>query len=65
MVETVLSMLTVVFHLKHLSHRAWTCLRARLVWTMAAYNTLIGWYTSKPDQHGRMHLSIAEFSLQE
>ncbi len=62
-VETVLSMLMVVFHLKHLSHRASTCLRARLAWTVAAYNILIGWHTPKPDQHGRMHLSIAEFSL--
>ncbi len=62
-VETVLSMLTVVFHLNHLSHRASTCLRARLAWTMAAYNILIGWHTPKTDQHTRMHLSIAAFSL--
>ena len=62
-VETVLSMLTVVCHFKHLSHRVWPCLRARLAWTMAAYNVLVGWHGLRPDEHGRLHLSIAEFSL--
>jgi hypothetical protein len=61
-VEAVLSMLTVVCHLEHLSHRAWPCLRARLAWAIAACNILIGWHTPKPDQRGRLHPSIAEFS---
>ena len=62
-IETVLSMLTVVCHFKHLSHRVWECLRARLAWTMAAYNLLIQWHGLRPDAHGKLHLSIAEFSL--
>lgn len=62
-VETVLSMLTVVCHFKRVSHRVWTCLRARLAWTMAAYNLLVSWHGLKPDEHGRLHLSIADFSL--
>ncbi len=62
-VETVLSMLTVVCHLKRLSHRVWTCLRAHLGWTMAAYNLLVSWHGLRPDGHGRLHLSITDFSL--
>ena len=62
-VETVLSMLTVVCHFKRVSHRVWKCLRAHLGWMMAAYNVLVGWYGLKPDEHGRIRLSIAEFSL--
>lgn len=62
-VETVLSMLTTVCHLKKLSHRTWTHLRARLAWTMAVFNLLVQWYGLKPDADGKLHLSIAEFSL--
>ena len=62
-IETVLSMLTVVCHIKHSRHRVWSSFRARLGWTMAAYNILVSWYGLHPDEHGRIHLSIAEFSL--
>ena len=63
LVETVLSMLTVVCHLKRSRHRNWSCLEARLAWTMAAYNLLVQWHGLNPDENGRLHLSIAEFSL--
>ncbi len=62
-VETVLSMLTVVCHFKRVGHRVWEYFQARLAWTMAAYNLLVQWHGLQPDEHGRLHLSIAEFSL--
>ncbi len=62
-VETVLSMLTVVWHFKKVTHRAWDYLRARLAFTMAAFNLLVQWDGLKPDDNGRVHLSIAKFSL--
>ncbi|MCA1705360.1 MAG: transposase [Actinobacteria bacterium] len=62
-VETVLSMLTVVSHLKKVGHRAWPYFHARLAYTMAAFNVLAQWNGLKPDEHGFVHLSIAEFSL--
>lgn len=62
-VETVLSMLTVVCHFKKVAHRVWTYFRARLAFTLATFNLLVQWYGLKPDENGRIHLSIAEFSL--
>lgn len=62
-VETVLSMLTVVSHFKRVGHRAWRHFCARLAYTMAAFNVLAQWHGMKPDKHGFVHLSIAEFSL--
>jgi hypothetical protein len=62
-VETVLSMLTVVCHLKKVAHRVWSYLQARLAYTMALFNVLAQWHGLQPDQHGRVHLSIVEFSL--
>ncbi len=63
MVETVLSMLTLVCHLKKVMHRVWGYFRARLGFTMAAFNSLAQWDGLKPDENGFVHLSIAEFSL--
>ena len=63
MVETVLSMLTLVWHFKKVMHRVWDYFRARLGFTMAAFNLLVQWGGLKPDAHGFVHLSIAEFSL--
>ena len=62
LVETVLSMLTTVFHSKKVGHRVWAYFRARLAWTMAAFNLLAGW-TMEIDEHEMVRLSIAEFSL--
>jgi hypothetical protein len=62
-VETVLSMLTRVCHFKHLAHRVWASFQARLAFTMAAFNILAQWNDLTPDEHGFVHLSIAEFSL--
>jgi hypothetical protein len=63
MVETVLSMLHTVCHIKHMAHRVWTYLQARLAFCVAAFNILVQWHGLAPDEFGRIHLSIAEFSL--
>jgi hypothetical protein len=63
MVETVLSMLTLVSHFKKVGHRVWRYFRARLAYTLAAFNLLVQWHGLQPDEQGRVHLSIAEFSL--
>lgn len=62
-VETVLSMLTLVCHSKRMMHRTWDYLRARLAFTMAAFNLLALWHGLRTDHKGVVHLSIAEFSL--
>lgn len=62
-VETVLSMLTTVCHFKRISHRVWDYFHARLGFTMAAFNLLVQLHGLEPDEKGRIHLSIAEFSL--
>ena len=62
-IETLLSMLTVVCHLKHLSHRVWAYFETRLAFTVALFNILVSWYGLQPDDDGLVHLSIAEFSL--
>lgn len=61
--ETVLSMLTVVCHTKQMHHRVWAAFRAHLSWLMALVNLLVQWHGLTPDADGRLHLSIAEFSL--
>jgi hypothetical protein len=62
LVETVLSMMTTVFHSKKVGHRVWAYFRARIAWTMVAFN-LLAWGGMEVDEHDRVRLSIAEFSL--
>lgn len=62
-VETVLSMLTVVCHTKHMCHRVWAAFRAHLGWLLAVFNVLAQWHGLTPDDEGRIRLSIAAFSL--
>jgi len=63
LVETVLSMLTQVWHLKKVAHRVWDYFRARLAFTMAAFNLVVRWRGLKPDDQGFVHLSIADVTL--
>jgi hypothetical protein len=63
LVETVLSMLTVVCHFQKVMHRVWTYFHARLAFTMAAFNVLVQWHGLQPNASGFVPLSIAEFSL--
>ena len=63
LVETVLSMLTLVCHLKQVMHRGWAYFQARLAFTMAAFNVLVQWHGFQPYASGFVPLSIAGFSL--
>src|SRR5467141_2872350 len=63
LVETVLSMLTLVCHLKKVMHRGWAYFQARLAFTMAAFNVLVQWHGFQPYASGFVPLSMAEFSL--
>jgi len=62
LVETVLSRLTTVFHSKKVGHRVWVYFRARVAWTMAAFNLLARWGLEIDDED-MVRLSIAQFSL--
>ena len=63
LVETVLSMLTGVCHLKKVLHRTWAAFQLRLAFTLAAFNLLVQWHGLRPDATGLIRLSLAEFSL--
>ena len=63
LVETGLSMLTLVCHGKKVMHRGWAYFQARLAFTMAAFNVLVQWHGFQPHASGFVPLSIAEFSL--
>jgi hypothetical protein len=63
LVETVLSMLTVVCHFKKVMPRVWASFQARLALTMAAFNVLVQWHGFQPYTSGFVPLSMAEFSL--
>ena len=63
LVETVLSMLTLVCHCTKVMHRVWTSFYTRLAFTMAAFNVLVQWYGLQPTASGFVPLSIAEFSV--
>ncbi len=63
LVETVLSMLTLVSHCKKVMHRVWTYFQARLAFTTAAFNVLVQWHGLQPNMYGFVPLSIAELGL--
>ena len=63
LVETVLSMRTLVCHCNKVMHRVWAYLQARLAFTIAAFNVLVQWHGFPPTASGFVPLSIAECSL--
>lgn len=63
LIETVLSMLTLVNHFKKVMHRGWEYFQARLAFTVVMFNVLVQWHGLQPDEYGFVSLSIAEFSL--
>ena len=63
LVETVLSMLTLVCQFKKVMHRAWAYFKSRVGFTMALFNILVQWYGLPVGEDGFVPLSIAEFSL--
>jgi hypothetical protein len=56
LIETLFSMFTTALHLKKLTERVWSALRARLAYTMAAFNLCTNW-------SGEVKLEIASFTL--
>ena len=62
-VETVFSMMSVVWGTNTMHHRTWDGFEARLAYTMAAFNILTRWHGLQPDRQGRVHLSTAQFTL--
>jgi hypothetical protein len=63
LVETVLSIVTGVCHLKKVAQRTWAAFQTRLAFTLATFNLLAQWHGLTPDAQGFVHLSLAEFSL--
>jgi len=63
LVDTVLSMLTLVCHFKQVMHRGWAYFEARLAFTMATFNVLVQWHGLRPNAAGCVPLSMAEFGL--
>jgi hypothetical protein len=63
LIETVLSMCTVVNHFKKLAHRVWEYFEMRLAFTLASFNVLAQWHGLPANEDGFVPLSIAEFSL--
>jgi len=62
-VETVLAMLTVVCHCKHVRHRGGAYVQARLACAITTCNGLVQWHSFQPSTSGFVPLSMAEFSL--
>ena len=62
-VETTFSMLTTVWGSKEMRHRTWEGFASHLAYTMAAFNILAQWNEMPPDANGRIHRSIAHFTL--
>ncbi len=62
-IETVLSMLTVVCQFKKMRHYVWSAVKAHLAFGMGLFNLLAQWYGFCVDEAGFFGLSIAEFSL--
>ncbi len=63
LVETGLSMLTLVCHVTQGRPRGWASCQARLAFTMAAFNGLVQGHGLEPDASGFVPLSIAACSL--
>lgn len=63
LVETVLSMLTTVCHLKKVTHRVADYFRMRMAFITSAFNLIAQWHGFQPDHSGFVKLSVAQFSL--
>ena len=62
-VATTFSMLTQVWGSKEMRHRAWAKFEAHVCYIVAAFNILVQWDGMQPDENGRIHRSIAHFTL--
>ena len=59
LIETILSMLTQVCHLKKVAHRGWVYFNTRIAFTMALFNLLVQWDSLPVNDDGFVPLSIA------
>lgn len=64
-VETVLSMMTLVSHLKHVRHRCWDYLLARLAFMVTAVNILLQWVATYPMQSDFSTIKIKDLQCHE
>ena len=60
---TVRSRLKGGWHWKKVAQRTWAAWQPRLAFPLATFTLLVPWHGLKPDAHGFIHLSLAEFSL--
>jgi len=63
LIETVLSMLTVICDTKRMRHRAWDYFQMHLAWTMAAFNLMLDHAASPAHPDARPAFTIADFVL--
>jgi hypothetical protein len=63
LVETVLSMLTVVCDIKRMRHRVWRYFAMHLGWTVAAFNLMLDVVADQPHNNARPVFSIADYVL--
>jgi len=63
LIETVLSMLTGICHIKRMRHRVWEYFQMHLAWTMAALNLMLDSTVGQVHEDGRPVFSIAEYIL--
>ena len=64
-VETVFSMMSLVYHTNDMRHRVWDGFEAKWAYTVAAFNILAQWNDLQPDDQGRIHLSIHSLSTNQ
>ena len=62
-VETTFAMMTTVWGSKVMRHITWSGFEAHLGYLVAAFNILVQWNGLEPDENGRIHRSIAHFTL--
>jgi len=63
LVETVLSMVSGVCHMKKVAHRTWEAFQTQLAFMLATFNLLVQWHGLTPNAHRFIPLLLAEFSL--
>ena len=63
LVETVFSMMSRYFKMKHISCRVWEYLEARIAYIVGAFNIMIQLFGLKPDENGFIPLHLPQFGL--
>lgn len=63
LIETVFSMMTRMFHAKHMTVRTWPAFAMQLGLMAALFNLLVQWHGMTPRQDGFVPISIAEFVI--